>query len=375
MAYWQRKGKSKGVYVYTYSEGKHKPLARTLTKHLDGEPDHNIEHWVNNYELTHEKPRRDLRETLADKKLSELVEQYCTYMKGRGRVVATVNEHRRFLLGYVIPFFLGHSLLDPNQWPAKSFEMHDQFVKEGMTPYQISKSNTALRHFWRYLGKLRHLTTSYDLNLLSPIQQQNPTPLKSTLTPDQVLAFCYLCSDSELKLMALLGYFFSLRPQEVFALRKSDFVAGSRASALEPCKVMKKYNLFDKLAVNVTEQRRNNGESAYPKANSKGIVACFNADAARFIVDLLNEAPQDGLLFSSGLPDWMYVKWRRGGIERITLKDLRRASLYWLGHYGALDFTALRNHARHTLPETTVLYLRRPEEVFDDEFDQLDLEA
>ena len=49
-----------------------------------------------------------------------------------------------------------------------------------------------------------------------------------------------------------------------------------------------------------------------------------------------------------------------GGYPGMTLKDLRRASLYWLGHYSSVDLVALKNHARHRNVETTSLYTRRP---------------
>ncbi len=58
--------------------------------------------------------------------------------------------------------------------------------------------------------------------------------------------------------------------------------------------------------------------------------------------------------------------WKKAGINKITLKDLRRASLYWLGHYSELNFVDLKNHARHSQPSTTPLYVRRPEEAFDE---------
>ena len=56
------------------------------------------------------------------------------------------------------------------------------------------------------------------------------------------------------------------------------------------------------------------------------------------------------------------------------MKDLRRASLYWLGHHTQLGLIELKSHARHSKSDTTLLYLRRPNEELD-EVDDLNLEA
>ncbi len=56
------------------------------------------------------------------------------------------------------------------------------------------------------------------------------------------------------------------------------------------------------------------------------------------------------------------------------MKDLRRASIYWLGHHTNIGIIELKSHARHKRVDTTALYLRRPEEQID-ELDALDLDA
>jgi integrase len=64
-------------------------------------------------------------------------------------------------------------------------------------------------------------------------------------------------------------------------------------------------------------------------------------------------------------------------VDGITLKDLRRASLYHLGHHTAFsgELTLLMKHARHKEPQTTMLYLRRPDEDGPPKVDELDFSA
>ncbi len=43
-------------------------------------------------------------------------------------------------------------------------------------------------------------------------------------------------------------------------------------------------------------------------------------------------------------------------------KDLRRASLYWLGHNTSITLIQMMKHARQKSEKSLQLYLRRPEE-------------
>ena len=122
---------------------------------------------------------------------------------------------------------------------------------------------------------------------------------------------------------------------------------------------MNQANLFSRLAVRITQQRSRRLGLTEPKAGSLGFVACFHETAAQRIVHILKSSPKEEPLFPFG-NDWYFKRWRRDGFPKLTLKDCRRASLYWLGHYTDLDIVALRNHARHTDIKTTSLYTRRP---------------
>jgi integrase len=234
----------------------------------------------------------------------------------------------------------------------------------------------AFRGFYKWLQLQNIVQHRHALMLVNAVMEGRNTPLKFTLTPDQVLAFAASQGATDLGLMALVGYFFSLRTDELFGLRKEDFLAGSRAEALEASKVMKKRGLYHRLVIYVRQCRRASGEIYAPtKRKRGGFVACFDETAARKIVKVISALP-DGLLFTQHTPGHYSKVWSANGITDITLKDLRRASLYYLGHYSDLNFVDLQNHARHNNPTTTALYTRRPEEAFDEGGENLlDLDA
>jgi integrase len=162
--------------------------------------------------------------------------------------------------------------------------------------------------------------------------------------------------------MGLLGYFFSLRPQETVALEKYDFALGLKVLSFEASRTMILAGMDGGLTVVINKQFSKGLGVCSPKSMSAGVVACFNADA-RVEVQRALEATEGDRLFPLSL-DHYYHLWARYGIPGITLKDLRRASIYWLAHYSKLPLAALRNHARHRSIETTGLYTRRPDEEF-----------
>ena len=418
MAYWDRK-RGKQVVVYVWADGKQRQLPRDQTRHLDTEPDHNIDAWVARYEEQFE--GKELRpEQVAPAKLIRWIEGYSAYLASRGKAAKTVGDHKRMLHSFIVPYFVGlHGMEDPNKWPAVSAQL-DTYMREvgddgdeegaGME-HQILRANSAIRGFWEWLADEHHVLGGVALRVRKPRPRDAATPLPRVVMPDEVLSFVRGCRDRDLKLMALLGYFFSLRPQESFALRVADFIAGSRAAELEACRVMSGHKvrgtdapLFGRFAVSVTRQRIQSGEFREPKAYSRGYVSCFHEEAAKLVVALLRAQDPDVAvqrakkargeryrgeknpeLVLGWSSDWNFAKWHRQGLgvgvagrkeAEVSLKDLRRASIYWLGHYTTLELNALKNHARHKKADTTMLYLRRPEEIGPaDGLDRLDLDA
>jgi hypothetical protein len=113
---------------------------------------------------------------------------------------------------------------------------------------------------------------------------------------------------------------------------------------------------YNRFAVRVDRQRKTK-QSKPPKGDSYGWVACFDERAAKAIVELVRVI--DGDLFPLSLSRYETL-WRRTELG-LDIKDLRRASLYWLGHYTPIQLIPLMNHARHKHSSTTLLYLRRPD--------------
>lgn len=361
MAHWHRQS-GKYVFVFSSKDGRNAKLPRALTRHLDGQPDWNVQAWVDNWERTHERPKPP-KDELTDGHLLRLITGYAAYLKTRKKAPGTIQWHRQMLVDYVGPFFLNHEppLSDINQWPGKSIKLLEYLTSRGASEATILRANTALRGFWSWLSDESLVLNGLAIRLRRPVVVKKDTPLQFTATPARILKYVQSADDDRLRLMALLGFFFSLRPFEVFALRPIDFRAGKVVEQLECCQAMARFGQFSRLAVHIHRQRVQRGTFEPPKASSKGWVACFNEQAARQLVGILSRCKKDQLLFESK-PDAGFALWRKAGIPELTLKDLRRASLYWLGHKTGFELIPLKHHARHARVDTTMLYLRRPVE-------------
>jgi integrase len=349
MAYWSKK-RNKYVFVYEYVDGKPRQFPRSLTKHLDTQPDDAIDHWVKQFSAPTSTPATTpLLDTYKRQYLSFLAES---------RAPATVTYQEFCLRVLIFPYFLSCTE-DINDWPRFSIKFRQNLLDLGRTRTLIRSANSALRGFWKYLVEERLVYSQEEMLLRPPGASQNrTTPLKNTLSPEQVLTFVRASRSPVIRLLALLGYFFSLRPQETFCLLRSDFRANEN---IEACRAMRAAGLYGKLAVYISKQRRHNGTEVEPKASSKGFVSCFDKRAAELIVGDIRGLDATASLFSYS-NDWLGRRWKTEGIPGITLKDLRRASIYYLGHYTQIEYAALKSHARHANPNTTWLYLRRAEE-------------
>ena len=369
--YWHRRPDGR-VYVYEYSSTAKKPkaLPRAQIRHLDGQPDDVIQIYISSLNTA---PRHY---PVYDENLTQLIDKFVEFLKERGLDHASLlYSYRSPLLRYVVPFYLNQTppLKQPDQWAGLSSKLLEHLKTTGCSNPMVLKVNMAFRGFWKWLLDEGLVPEGRVLRLRSPRKPSQSTVLQFSLKPDTVLNFVRECKEPDICLMALVGYFFSLRPQETFALTKTSFRAGSSASELECCKVLRKAGLYDKFAVSIVNQKSKiKKELKAPKSHSKGYVACFDEEAAREIIKLVRVA-SESMLFTLSV-DYYSRRWARFGIKDITLKDLRRASLYHLGHYTELGIVELRSHARHAKITTTDLYLRRPAEDLTG-FVELDLDA
>lgn len=265
MASFSRK-RGKEVCVYVFKNGKSVQLPRSLTRHLDHEPDHNIDFWIKNYELVN--GLTVPRATTPD--LTRYVEQYATFLATRGIVESTIAEHVRHLTQSVIPYFLSLTppMEDPNNWASASIKMHRHLESRNLTSSQIFRCNISLRKFHRWLAEENLILGSGTILLRNPVQEIKTTPLKTTLLPDAVLEKITKELDPDFVLMLLGGYFMSLRPQEIFGLKVGDFRAGRMVEVLECAKAASSTGLYSKLAVNIVRQRTKQMKVVPPKAGS-----------------------------------------------------------------------------------------------------------
>jgi integrase len=186
------------------------------------------------------------------------------------------------------------------------------------------------------------------------------TPLDVFLDPEDILKMVKKETKPDYAKYLLLGYFFSLRPQEIFGLKVSDFRAGTDVLQLEASKAMVGLDLYGQFVVHVQRQKTKKNKLAPPKKNSKGWVTCFNKEAATAFVQLVADKNPDDYVLDCE-PNAFYKDWPYD----FEPKDTRRASLYWLGHNTDITQTQMMKHARQKNPKSLELYLRRPEEVLE----------
>jgi integrase len=357
MAWWKERGKNHSVFVYYIENGKQKTVGRAKTQALDKMSSQQRDEWVARWSKLNEvqKIRPDLTAVPNDWQL--LIDEFETHLKEKNRNPKTIKDHRRHL-ETSLPFFVSHGCKTFADFPTVSRDLGEWLRKEaGKTSRRIHAINLSLKLFWTFLAEEKDLTVG-SLRLRGGVKRSDETPLKFTITPEDILKFNP--ARLEVRFFTLVGYFFSLRPQEILALKPSDFIAGSKATELDASKAMADAGLYNKLAVFIDKQLSSVGETT-PKSGSKGWVTCFNEQAAKEIVAILRQLPRNERVIKVGLDRFLKV-WKEQGIPKTVTKDLRRASLYWLGHYSKTTPIALKNHARHKNIETTMLYVRRPED-------------
>lgn len=373
MGYPQRKGTAVYVYFHDPETGKNKPLPRDETRHLDGASDLQIKAWIQNYAATHGYKLHNEQHVIGDK-WSKLVATFLETPEVTDKDIKTQWDYKRYLTQYVLVYFVNKlQLTDPYQWTYKSGGLAAYLVNERkVSGHVVKRCNVALRKFWDFLIDTGEMHQSITLRLKTVKIEKEETPLERVYTPDDVFK---LASDLEpdLRFAMLCGYFLSLRPQEIFALRASDFAAGSKAVDAECSKVMKEAGLYYGLVADIRRQRTQKGKFAKPKGGIQAMVSCFNKRAAEEIVALVKVLAESNTSLLFPLPnDHYFHRWDKLELG-LTIKDNRRSSLYWLGRQGKLAPVSLKNHARHTKMETTDKYLRRPKETLDTADLDLDL--
>lgn len=382
--YFQRKRRGYvAVYFYDQSTGKPRPISRKITSYLDDKTDDYIRAWMQENAPRYEKSKNHPEAFLwADETLSKYINRWLTFLRvEKRRAPSTIFHMESALRNHIVPYYLSQvpPVKDPQLWPTTSINIHNWLIetRPTLSRSSIVKICQTLKRFYNYLGEENLISAQAKLTVRTPAvdPEEDETPLKFVVSPEDVYVYVDSAHTPELKLLALIGYFFSLRPQETFMLRPELFRAGSLVNDLEASRAMIRARLYNKFAVNVQKQRRQKNTAHKPKSKSRGWVCCFEERAAREILKIIKTRPLDKPLFGVQ-NDQLFKWWRFGGMKDVTLKDLRRASLYWLGHESKMRENPidLMKHARHARFETTQLYLRRPTEELENTV-VLDLDA
>lgn len=382
-----RKGK-KGIYVYYHDRatGKQQQVPRKKTKHLDKASQQEIQEWLDQWDKQHGRAaERSERINLKDdERLMQLWNQYKTqHTASSKRRIQAENSEQRLFDNHILPFFVGQlQNKTPESWHDQIPNFHAYLFSKKLGDQTNRYVLWALRRFGEHLVWARHM--NYPFAVKVPARQNpNTTPLEITLTPDQILNSIessfgvsakkwlkiggrpHEISEDDIKLSVLIGYFGSLRPQEQWALEKSDFITGDVAEKhTKTLPGLRSYGLGTKLSIVISKswQKTNPPKiEALTKSHySAGVVNIWNPKAAKLIAELVKKKPA-GRVFKMSYFGWFQL-WRRTIYPKIGVSahDLRRASGQYLGKVKRIDLMTLKEHMRHSEIETTILYTRDP---------------
>lgn len=376
-------------------------IKRENLRHLDNLSDDQVEAYFQN--LNSSRVSRKINPEVLTEVSRKYIDLFLIWLSGRGRSRHTISQHRTNLHTAALYFDRQGTL---SHWPRYSVKLRVYLKERGLSENHINKIQMSTGQLWKYLRKHERIVEGpIDFDETVGHAKSKDTPLKRHLTPQEVLEWCRACKVLHVRLMALVGYFASLRPQETFAQTETDFIGGAEALTFECSKVMSSIGMFNGFTIDVLKQRGVRlGEIGDPKKHSSGVVSVFNREAALLIVDTIRgvralnlakargdvelavsrvksakpyrraraekavnktdkalEVAEGGVLFQNG--NRLYEGlWAAKGLEEVTLKDLRRASGYWLANYTVIKLESLHLHMRHKDIQTTSLYFRRAKE-------------
>lgn len=294
-----------------------------------------------------------------------LIEEWAVFLKLKDKNRGTVAEKRKH--AYRCSKYFETLTDDIKLWPQYSIDLATHLRKEGHSKLETAKTQNNLRSFWAWLKKhKKRVSGALDLDEVTGYAIQQTARLSFSVTPEDVLEFVKSCTIPEIKIAALTAFFGGLRPHEVYALRRGYFHSKDFARNSESGKVMASIGLYDGLVVNVSKSRgKKIDEEGDPKKLSFGIVSIFDKRAAAELVKLIGDKPKDQPLFKYTNGYYQHLWNGHGdkpakGYPGLTLWDLRRAGVYYLGNFSQIKIESLKNWARHKKISTTALYFRQP---------------
>lgn len=323
---------------------------------FDAMTDEQVEAWTQNYNA---QVHIQAAGVGTSGRLSALIQEWKTHLETKGRHYETVSEKVRH--AYRAGRYFEALTDNIRLWPQHSINLATHLLSEEHSLLETAKTQNDARAFWEWLKKHKRMVSgALDLDQVVGYAVQNQTPLQFTVTPEQVLKFARETPIFEFKVAVLVAFFAGLRPQEVYALKRDQFYSKDIARNSPSGEVMRSIGLYDGLMVDVRRNRgKRSGDVRDPKKGSFGLVSVHNKEAAAYLVSLIGKMDPDIVLFKYTNSYYQH-DWRKDGYPGLTVRDLRRAGIYWLGHFSQIKLESLKNWARHKKIQTTSLYFRQP---------------
>ncbi len=407
------------VQFWDKKEKRQRKIPRGHLTHLDNLTDDQIQAWVSKHiEENYSQEEEDY--FLGFNTIKTYFTNYVSHKQILGQMEeATAKDATSQFFNYILPYFAFiQNAPDVRVWhkysedfvrfliwaPArKHFKSKETFY----TALRSYRENSPAQHqkfeplhkgtVTRILSRMSHFSETLRQKRLidevwffeKPARDRNKdTPLLRSVTPEEVLKFAKSCKDRRISLLALLGYFGSLRPQETFALTNKDVLSSDEA--LLKCQTLTKFSqhgqdqfrlsedsrqkeLGTKLGLSISKQdcRKLGEKMPLPKSGTKRYVGIWHKQAALAISTIVAGMEDNNpeidcfrLLMDHDQKiyhhDSFYKIWRNNGMKGVTLKDLRRASGYYLGRELMVPFAVLQDHFKHRDVRTTADYTRAP---------------
>jgi integrase len=212
-------------------------VPRDKIRHLDFLPDEEIDRWVAAWVAARSiQVQKVLSRHLSESdEASTFFEAFLNRYAILNRVGdVTLTEDRRRFYKHIVPILVGKfQRKDVTSWSTVLPHLVPELLAtKQLAEEQIRKCVFLMMRFGKYLAALGVIHHPWVIEL--PSAPSRDTPLEVTLLPEQVMAFAQSVSDSRVKLLALLGFFAGLRPNETFALTKADFLTGELAAKHSP---------------------------------------------------------------------------------------------------------------------------------------------
>jgi integrase len=373
MATFQRRGKNRRLRIFFYDPRLHKQiqLPPGQIEHLQAASDEDVQAWIDQFEAGHGRVKAKVEQHYVDRE-SEVFQKYQQFeafmeTDQRKKPLRETTKKARiyFFERHICGFFIGaHGNDNLNRWRHLIPQFHTHLVQKGVSRRDRKRTLGILKEFGTYLAFIEHIDAPWLI--LPPKGVENSeTPLKLIRTPSEILSLSGHILLAPLRLACLIGYFASLRPSEVWALTIEDFLTGAAAKDCRSYQVTSAHGVGSGLSVHIrrtfhAEDRGGLTSDTKSKA-SKDIVNIWHPDGAKAIAKFLKDI-KSGPIFpawSRGHFDHQWLKYGQPSVG-LTMHDLRRSSVFYLGKILNFHPIGLKDYARHVEISTTMLYVRGP---------------